>query len=132
MKHFLLILLSVIVFAGANARSDTAFVSLQVGGVTKASTITVVDSITGSPLSSSISNVVVQNINPEFANVALLSGTTVKAAPVAAGTGTAIVSCNVSYVDPGDGLQKNQTKSVLLSYTVTGTPHGANLTLSFN
>lgn len=136
-KHLLFLLFAAITFLSASATAppmpstDTASVSLQVGGNTKFGTINVIDSTTGNFLTATISSIVIQNNNPEIATVSQNNATSVKAVAVSAGTGTAIVSCNISYVDPGDGLQKNQTKSAVVSYTVTGTPHGAGLTLQF-
>lgn len=129
MKKLLLItFLIVSIFASAN---DTTVVNLQVGAGSKYSAINVKDAVTGNIVSATITNVVVQNNNPEFASVTV-NANVIKATAVSAGSGTAAVSCNVSYVDPGDGQTKNESKTIVISYTVLAAPHGVKLSLVFN
>lgn len=134
-----LLSIAVLVFAfslvAKAAPSDTTSLSLQIGAGSKYAGISVIDQVTGTAITPvTISNVVVQNNNPELAtiiqNPSNPSG--LKATPIAAGSGTALVTCHVVYTDPGDGLQKSEDKSILLSYTVSGTPHGVRLALTFN
>lgn len=134
MKKLILSLSIILVSIYANAAAtDTASVTIQVG-VSKYSAINVKDAVTGNYLSATITNVSVQNSNPEFATVVLNPNnpTSIKITGVAAGSGTAIVSCNISYTDPGDGLLKSEDKTITLSYTVSGVPHGSKLALLFN
>lgn len=129
-KIILIAFLFVSMFASAN---DTTVVNLQVGAGNKFATITVVDEITGDAIPSTVTNVIVQNNNPELATIILTASPgVIKATGLAAGSGAAVVSCNVSYVDPGDGLQKNESKTIVIKYTVIGAPHGVKLSLVFN
>jgi transcriptional regulatory protein LevR len=117
------------------ALSDTVFVS--VGNMSKSSVINVVDKVTGSLTSANVTNMAVQNNNPEYATVVPSPsdtwGKTVLISPVASGSGTAVVSCHVTYVDAGDGLSKSEDKTIVIAYTVVFTPpHGVKLSLSFN
>lgn len=132
MKKLLLItFLFTTIFASA---TDTTLVNLQVGAASKFASIYVSDNVTGSNVQATISNAVVQNNNPEVATVIPnpYNATSIKATAVSAGTGTAVVSCNVSYVDPGDGQTKNESKTIVIKYTVIAAPHGVKLSLVFN
>jgi hypothetical protein len=133
MKKIILFFAIILVSFCSNA-TDTTTVTLQVGAGSKFATINVTDKVTGGYVSATITNVSVQNSNPEFATVVLNpnSTTSIKATGVAAGSGVATVSCNVSYTDPGDGLLKNETKTIIISYTVIAAPHGVKLALVFN
>jgi hypothetical protein len=113
---------------------DTTSVTAQVGAGSKYASINVVDKVTGNYVSATITNVTVQNNNPEFATVAPNPNNpnSIRVTPVSEGNGTALVSCNVSYVDPGDGQTKNEAKTIVISYTVIAAPHGVKLSLTFN
>jgi hypothetical protein len=130
----LLALAIILTISFASKATDSTFLTLQVGGSIKNAFIGVVDQVTGAQLSATITNVSVQNNNPELATVVVnpLISNGIKATAVAAGTGTAVVSCNVSYVDPGDGQTKTENKTIIISYTVIGAPHGVKLSLTFN
>lgn len=132
----LLFLFSITLLTCSAFANDTTRVSVQVGAQ-KSGTIYIRDQVTGVFLSGVISNIVIQNYNPTIATVELGSAVnSVKVNGVAAGSGSAIVSCQVTYTDPGDGLQKTETKSIVVSYTVTNqvasSPHGVKLALAFN
>lgn len=132
-----LILLSAIVltsFFSKAAPSDTTSLTVQVGAGSKFAPINIIDQVNGNYVSATITNVSVQNNNPELATVVPnpSNQTVIKATAIAAGTGTAIVSCHVSYVDPGDGLTKSEDKIMVISYTVIAAPHGVKLSITFN
>ena len=129
MKKLLSIVAIVLLSFCANA-SDTTFVTLQVGAGSKFAPINLVDKVTGNYISAVITNVSVQNNNPEFATVTA-NQAVIKATPILPGRGTAIVSCQASYTDSGDGLQKNETKIVVVSYLVVGAPNGTKIILVF-
>jgi hypothetical protein len=136
MKKLLLIAIVSIscLIAGATP-VDTVSVSVQVGGASKSSAMNVVDMVTGSALTANITNVSIQNSNPETAKVSVNTANTreIIVSPIAGGFGTATVSCHVTYVDAGDGLLKSEDKTVVISYTVIyNPPHGAKLSFSFN
>ena len=137
MRHLFICTLLLAFGASASAApsADTATLTLQIGAGSKYAGINVIDQVTGVAITPvTISNVVVQNNNPELATIIQNPSNTsgLKATPIAAGSGTALVTCHVVYTDPGDGLQKSEDKSILLSYTVSGTPHGVRLALTFN
>lgn len=122
-----------IVFSIYAKAADTTFVT--VNNVAKTATITVVDKVTGSTLNANVSNIIIQNNNPEFATVSTnaINPRAIDVSPVASGSGTATVNCHVVYTDPGDGLQKSEDKVIVIAYTVTYTPpHGSKLSLTFN
>jgi hypothetical protein len=130
-----LFLLTAIVLTSFFAQAqDTTHVTVQVGAGSKYASINVVDKVTGNYVSATITNVTVQNNNPEFATVAPnpSNPNSIRVTAVAEGNGTALVSCAVSYVDPGDGQTKNESKTIVVSYTVIGAPHGVKLSLTFN
>jgi hypothetical protein len=131
MKHLLLIL--IISISLNSFASDTTFVTLQVGAGSKFAPINVVDKVTGNYVAATITNVAVQNNNPEFATVIPnpTNQNVIKATAITAGKGAATVSCNVTYVDAGDGLQKNENKIIVISYTVVGAPNGTKLSIVF-
>jgi hypothetical protein len=116
----------------SSSAADTTHVSVQVGGLSKFAAIAVTDIVTGNNVVATITDIVVQNNNPSVATVTNSSGNTIRVVPVLEGSGTAVVSCNVSYVDPGDGQTKNEAKTIVVSYTVIGAPHGVKLSLTFN
>lgn len=134
MKKALSILL-VILFIGmtTKAATDTASLSLQVGAGSKYSAINVTDLVTGSYISATISNLSVQNNNPEFATIGVnpTNAQVLVATGVAPGNGTATVICHVQYTDAGDGQLKSEDKTIVIAYTVIGSPHGVKLSLSF-
>jgi tartrate dehydratase alpha subunit/fumarate hydratase class I-like protein len=127
----IILLLSIVLTSFFASASDTTSVTVQVGA-SKYSAINVKDAVTGNYLSATITNVSVQNNTPALATVAPNNSTSIKITGVAAGSGTAIVSCHISYTDPGDGLLKSEDKTITLSYTVVGVPNGAKLALLFN
>lgn len=131
MKKLLLIAI-VSIFAFTAHASDTTSVSVDVG-VFKSSYLGLNDQVTGTNLNATYSNITVSNPTPGIATVAQ-NGTlsSIKVTGIAPGTGYATVTCTASYVDPGDGLQKTEQKSIVIAYTVVGTPHGAKLSLTFN
>lgn len=131
MKNTLAILF--ILLASIVNAADTTKVTVQVGSGSKFSAINVIDKVTGNYVTATITNVSVQNLNPELATVSPNDPNpiVIKVSPIKAGSGTAIVSCQVDYVDPGDGLQKSETKSIVISYTVIAAAHGVRLSLSF-
>jgi hypothetical protein len=131
MKNILTTLLVIFSFGLSALASDTTKVSIQVGAGSKFSAINVVDKVTGNYISATITNVTVQNQNPELATVTINDPTTVKVTAIKAGTGTAVVSCHLEYTDPGDGLQKSEDKSMVISYTVIAAAHGVGLLLTF-
>ncbi len=130
----LLSILCILILSFNSKASDTTTVTLQVGAGSKFAPINLTDNITGNYIAAIISNVTVQNNNPEFATIIPNPTNTsiIKATAVSAGKGTATVTCNVSYKDAGDGLQKNETKTIVISYTVIGVPNGSKLSLVFN
>lgn len=130
MKQFLLtaIILLVSFFCFA---ADTTTVVLSAGQNIKSDSIKVIDQVTNNEITASITSVSIQNSNPEVAAVSYLSRV-IKITRVKAGSGTASISCRVSYVDPGDGLQKTEDRTIIINYTVIGTPHGIKLSLTFN
>jgi hypothetical protein len=134
MKKAIGILLVAVLFClSTKAAADTTALSLQVGAGSKYSAINVVDLVTGSFVSATISNLSVQNNNPELATVGVnpTNSQGLVATAIAPGTGTATVSCHLQYTDPGDGQLKSEDKSTVISYTVVGSPHGVKLSLSF-
>jgi hypothetical protein len=129
----LAIILALSQVLNATPAADTTAVTAQIGAGSKYATITVLDQTTGTPLSATISNVSVQNNNPEIATVSTTGNPNqIKVAAVATGSGSATVSCHVVYTDPGDGLQKSENRTIIINYTVIGAPHGAKLSLAFN
>jgi hypothetical protein len=133
MKKLLSIAIIILLSISTNAQ-DTTHVTVQVGAGSKYASINVVDKVTGSYVSATITNVTVQNNNPEFATVAPnpSNPNSIRVTAVAEGNGTALVSCNVSYVDPGDGQTKNEAKTIVISFNVIAAPHGVKLSLTFN
>lgn len=133
MKKALSILL-LILFIGmtTKAATDTASLSLQVGA-SKYSAINVTDLVTGGYISATISNLSVQNNNPEFATVGVnpTNAQVLVATGVAPGNGTATITCHLQYTDAGDGQLKSEDKTIVIAYTVIGSPHGVKLSLSF-
>lgn len=115
---------------------DTSFVSVQVGGSSKTTYLNILDKVTDSLMATAIlSNITIENSNPDYASI--LPSTSnprrLVITPIAGGTGTAIVSCHVTYTDPGDGLQKSEDKTIVIAYTVIyNPPHGVKLSLVFN
>ena len=78
-----------------------------------------------------INNVVAQK--PEIANIdTATNAMSIRIARISGGKGTALLTCHVTYIDPGDGLQKSEDKTIVISYSVTGSPHGVKLSLPFN
>lgn len=118
MKTLLSILCILILSLNSKAQ-DTTTVTLQVGAGSKFAPINLADNVTGNYISATISNVTVQNNNPEFATVVPNPTNTsiIKATGILAGKGTATVTCSVSYKDAGDGLTKNENKTIVISYT---------------
>lgn len=116
------------------AQQDTMSLALQMSSSYRYSSVNVVDKVTSNYVSATVTSMTVQNNNPEIATVVLNpnSANSIKAGGVAVGTGTAVVSCHVVYTDPGDGLQKSEDRQVLITYTVSGSPHGAKVVLTFN
>lgn len=112
--------------------ADTTTVTIQLGETVKYATVRVVDATTGDIIPATVSGLTVVNNNPEVATVTNTTTSEVKVVRVADGSGTATVSCTVNYVDPGDGLKRVETKTIVVAYTVVGTPHGAKLSLTFN
>jgi hypothetical protein len=133
MKKLFLFIAIVLTSFFAQAQ-DTTNVTAQVGAGSKYASINVVDKVTGNYVSATITNVTVQNNNPEFATAAPNPNNpnSIRVTPVAEGSGTAVVSCTVSYVDPGDGQTKTENKTIVISFTVIGAPHGVKLSLTFN
>lgn len=129
LSAFLLLTLAFVCKAG-----DTTNVTITVGAVSKYATINVVDALNGTAVAATISNVSVQNNNPSIATVGLNTNAanSIKITAVTAGSGTATVTCHVVYTDSGDGLQKSEDKTIVIAYTVTGSPHGVKLSLPFN
>lgn len=111
---------------------DSTTLNLQVGA-SKYSILNVVDKVTGNYVTVTITNVSVQNNNPELATFSPSpnSSNSIKATGVAAGAGTAVFTYHISYVDAGDGLTKSEDKVVNVSYSVSGDPHGVKLVLTF-
>jgi hypothetical protein len=136
MKKIIAILLAAVIFsmAAKAAATDTTVLSMQVGGSVKNAYLAINDLITGTAINATFSNVVVQNNNTDIATIIVnpLISNGIKATPLIAGSGTAVVSCHVSYTDPGDGQQKSEDKTIVIAYAVTGAPHGIKLSLSFN
>jgi hypothetical protein len=113
---------------------DTTTVTVQVGSSSKYAAINVIDLVNGNYVNATVTNVSVQNNNPEIATVAPnpTDNRSIRVSPIAAGTGTAVVSCHLSYVDPGDGLTKSEDKTITIAFTVIASPHGVKLSLLFN
>lgn len=136
---FLLLITSASLFSSsiamaAPAPPDTVAITMQYGASAKYGSINLIDQVNGNYIApTAITNLVIQNQNPDVAAVTMSTTTSVKVAAVAGGTGTATVSCHVVYTDPGDGLQKSEDKTIVVAYTVNYTPpHGAKLALLFN
>jgi hypothetical protein len=135
MKKLIVLSLILIAFTLKSAATDSTGVSLS--GASKSAGINSIDLITGYGVATTISSISVQNNNPEIATITSIAfncntNTGIKATPVTNGNGTATVTCHVNYTDPGDGLPKSEDKIIVISYTVTGSPHGIKLSLSFN
>lgn len=131
MKKLLLItFLFVSIFANATD-TTTVSVTLEAGKVTESAPILVIDNITGAQVEATVSNIVIQNNNPSVATVSPYASS-IKITRVGVGSGTATVSCKVSYTDAGDGLSKYETKTIIINYTVIGAPNGVKLSLTFN
>ena len=112
-----------------------ANINLQVGG-SKTTNFIVRDATNNAPLSANFSNLQIANTNPEVAS--FISDTTasdpesrVKAIATAIGGGTINISVDITYVDPGDGVQRTETKTLTKTFEVTGTPHGASIDIIF-
>lgn len=126
----LLLVLSLQSFA-----SDSTTAVIPTGMTVKSAALRIVDNVTGTFLSATVSNIVIENSNPEIATVTVDTSSSlpiIKVTRVSGGSGTASVTCHISYTDPGDGLQKSEDKTIVISFTVTGAPHGAKLSLTFN
>lgn len=135
MKKFLLIaLVSMFAYSVNAAPADTTSLTVQVGAGSKFAPINIVDKVTGNYVSATITNVTVQNNNPELATIIPNPSdpTSIKATAVTAGNGTAVVSCHITYVDPGDGLHKSEDKSITITYTVIAAAHGVRMAVTFN
>lgn len=112
-----------------------ADINLQIG-VSKSKNFTLRDATNNAPISANYSNLQFSNSNPASATFQADSGapdpeSLVKAIPVAVGSGTVAITVDVTYTDPGDGVQRTETKTLTKTFEVTGTPHGANLELVF-
>lgn len=112
-----------------------ADINLQIGG-TKSGSFVIKDAVTNTTLSANYSNLQFSNSNPEFATFQPNSSVSdpesmVKGFPLAVGSGTVVITVDVTYTDPGDGVQRTETKTLSKTFEVTGTPHGANLELVF-
>ena len=129
MKKLLLIVFSLCTFFAVKA-SDTTNVTavLAIGETVKSDSLLVLDKVTSNPITASVTGVSIQNSNPAAATVSYINRV-VTISRVGAGSGTATLSCRVTYTDPGDGLQKSEDKVVLINYTVAGEPHGINISL---
>lgn len=111
-----------------------ADINLVVGGPSKFAPLNLVDNVNGSFISATFSNLSVSNDHPELATIEpnpLSPGNSLKATGISAGTGTAIISVDCSYVDTGDNHSKTETLSVTKTYEVVGVPHGAHLQINF-
>lgn len=127
MKQLLLFAITFLSFFVANAAdTSTVNVIVPVGQTIKSDSLKVVDAITNNEISATVTGVSIQNSSPSIATVSYLSRT-ISVMRVAPGSGTAILSCRVSYTDPGDGLQKSEDKVIIINYTIAGTPHGVTL-----
>jgi hypothetical protein len=127
------LLLAIIVLFSITANaSDTSFVSVQYLA-SKSTSLQVVDAVTNGILSATFSGVTVQNNNPSVATVTVSNTKTITVSGLAAGSGTAVISCHVNYVDIGDGQSKSEDKIIVVSFTVLpAPPHGVKLSLPFN
>lgn len=110
-----------------------ADINLQVGAGSKFGTINIRDAVNGNYVAATISNVSVVNSNPEFATIIPNPSnvSSIKATPVAAGSGTATVSLHLDYTDPGDNQAKSVDKTVPLTFNVIAAPHGVNVEIIF-
>ncbi len=111
-----------------------ANVQLVVGSP-KTGVFTLIDNKTLLPITSaSFSNQAVgANSNPEFATFALdpsnpnsLIGT-----PIAAGSGTVVITTDASWTDPGDSSSQTSSFSVTKNFTVTPSADGASFDVVF-
>lgn len=112
-----------------------ANINLQMGFL-KTGSFILKDPTTNQVLTTGYSNLVLNNSNPEVANFQADSTSPdpeskIKATPAAVGSGNLTISVDVTYTDPGDGVQRTETKSMTKTFEVAGTPHGASLELVF-
>lgn len=112
-----------------------ADINLKIGEA-KASSFILRDSVNNSLLSATYSNLQFSNSNPSVATFQANSSapdpeSIVKASSLAVGSGTVVITVDVTYTDPGDGVQRTETKTLTKTFEVTGTPHGANLDIVF-
>lgn len=73
------------------------------------------------------------NSNPELATFALdpANPNSVVGTPVAAGTGTVVITTDASYTDPGDGSTQSGSFSVTKTFVVTPSADGATFDVVF-
>lgn len=73
------------------------------------------------------------NSNPEFATFAFdpANPNAVVGTPVAAGSGTVVITTDASYTDPGDGSSQSGSFSVTKAFTVTPSADGASFDVVF-
>lgn len=111
-----------------------ANVALVVGSP-KTGLFTLIDNKTLLPITGvSFSNQAVgANSNPEFATFALdpANPNNVVGTPIAAGSGTVVITTDASYTDPGDGSAQSGSFSVTKAFTVTPSADGASFDVVF-
>lgn len=103
-------------------------------GASKFAPINLVDNQNGSFISTTFSNLSITNDHPEVATIEpnpMSPDNSIKASGISAGTGTAVISVDCSYTDPGDNLPKTQTLTATKTFEVVGVPHGAHLQIIF-
>jgi len=105
-------------------------------GIAKNGIFTLTDAKTGSVITdASFSNQAVgSSSNPEFATFALdpSNPNRVIGTPVAAGSGTVVITTDASWTDLGDGAAKSASFSVTKAFTVIGSADGANFDVVFS
>lgn len=102
-------------------------------GTPKSGLYTLIDNKTGLPITGvSFSNQAIgANSNPEFATFALDASNNVVGTPVAAGSGTVVLTTDASYTDPGDGSAQSGSFTVTKNFTVIAGADGVTLDVVF-
>jgi len=111
-------------------------------GVSKTGNFVLIDNKTGNPLTGVVFSAQTLGTNsaPQFATFSLVqvdpndpaSFNAVSANPLAAGSGTIVISCHAAYTDPGDNSAQSQDFSVTKNFTVTASPDGVSFDVAFS
>jgi hypothetical protein len=105
-------------------------------GTPKNGIFTLTDNKNGAVLTDAVfsNQAVGVNSNPEFATFALDPGNSsrVIGTPIAAGSGTIVITTDASYKDLGDGTQQSGSFSVTKNYSVVASPDGVSFDVVFS